>query len=55
MFSEGPWGFPTLLQQTLSNHFPLKATTDKLLMIPLGSLTSGTLRIVSLEFESGHF
>ena len=55
MSSEVLWVLPTLLQQTVSNYFPFKAATDKLLMIPLGSLTSGTLRIISLEFESGHF
>ena len=55
MSSEVLWALPTLFQQTVSNYFLLKAATDKLLMIPLGSLTSGTLRIISLEFESGHF
>lgn len=47
--------FPVLLKKTVSNHFSFKAATDKLLMIPLGSLTSGTLRIVLLELESGFF
>ena len=40
MSSEGLWELATLLQQTVSKHFLLKAATDKLLMIPLGSLTS---------------